>query len=163
TVHRFSIGKLRPTESRLPLPGKSLPDVDVQVSADDFKGARNAFFGKTRLGKSNVVKLVAESLIRSADASSKIGQLIFDSDGEYANDNPQDGNTSLASAYPKQCTVYAITPKAQTPSRPLRVDFYGQPQEGIRVLGSLLREQGRKPSIYIDNFLSVDLPTVQEV
>ena len=64
---RFEIGKLRMTECRLPLPGKALPDVDVAVSAGDFKGTRTALFGKTRLGKSNVVKLIAESLIRTTE------------------------------------------------------------------------------------------------
>ncbi len=61
--NRFAIGKLRLTECRLPLPNKPQPDVTVFVSTKDFMGARTAMFGKTRLGKSNVVKLIAQSLI----------------------------------------------------------------------------------------------------
>ncbi len=49
--NRFLIGKLRLTECRLPLPNKPLPNVDIFLSTDDFKGTRTAMFGKTRLGK----------------------------------------------------------------------------------------------------------------
>lgn len=62
---RFPIGDLRLTECRLPLPNKSQPKVEVFVSTKDFMGARTAMFGKTRLGKSNVVKLIAQSLIET--------------------------------------------------------------------------------------------------
>lgn len=154
----FPLGELRMTECRLPLPGKRLPQVEVLICAADFKGTRTALFGKTRLGKSNVVKLLAESLITTTGRTKDTGQLIFDADGEYANDNPQDGNASLASAYRARCHVYAITPKQQTPSRPLRVDFYREPQAGHRILGTLLQAAGRAGSNYIQNFLSVDLP-----
>ena len=64
--NRFLIGKLRLTECRLPLPSKTLPNVDIYLSTDDFKGTRTAMFGKTRLGKSNVVKLIVQSLIETA-------------------------------------------------------------------------------------------------
>ncbi|HQP69810.1 MAG TPA: hypothetical protein PLK90_05365 [Clostridiales bacterium] len=63
--NRFQIGKLRLTECRLPLPNKPLPNVDIFLSTNDFKGTRTAMFGKTRLGKSNVVKLIIQSLIET--------------------------------------------------------------------------------------------------
>jgi hypothetical protein len=93
--NRFPIGSLRLTECRLPLPDKPQPKVQVFVSTNDFLGARTAMFGKTRLGKSNIVKLISQSLI---ETTINAGQLIFDINGEYANDNPQ--NKSLKSAYP---------------------------------------------------------------
>ncbi len=49
-------------------------------------------FGKTRLGKSNVVNLIVQSLIETTKDSKNVGQIIFDINGEYANDNPQDDN-----------------------------------------------------------------------
>ena len=87
-------------------------------------GSRTAMFGKTRLGKSNVVKMIAQSLIETTAKTNNVGQLIFDINGENANDNPQDGNASLASAYKDRCAVFALTPKAGTPSKPLKLNFY---------------------------------------
>lgn len=156
---RFKIGNLRLTECRLPLPGKPGPRVDVNVSTEDFMGCRTAMFGKTRLGKSNVVKLIAQSLI---ETQPNVGQLIFDINGEYANDNPQDGNRSLASGYPQKCVVYALTPKASTPSLPLKLNFYQTPESSLPVLASLLK-QANRTSIYINAFSSIELPSLDEV
>ncbi len=156
---RFKIGNLRITECRLPLPNKPGPKVDVNVSTVDFMGCRTAMFGKTRLGKSNVVKLIAQSLI---ETQPNVGQLIFDINGEYANDNPQDNNRSLASAYRTRCVVYALTEKAATPSRPLKLNFYQTPESSLPVLASLLKEANRT-SAYINAFASIELPSLEEV
>ncbi|MGG3739241.1 ATP-binding protein [Aeribacillus pallidus] len=160
--NNFKIGKLRLTECRLPLPGKKQPDVDVIVSTKDFMGARTAMFGKTRLGKSNVVKLIVQSLIETTKESNNVGQLIFDINGEYANDNPQDGNLSIAGAYPDRCVVYALTPKKNTPSRPLKINFYENPQSSKKIIDSLLQEKG-KSSNYIESFMSVEIPSIDDI
>ncbi len=157
--NRFLIGKLRLTECRLPLPDKKLPDVNVYLSTIDFMGCRTAMFGKTRLGKSNVVKLIAQSLIETTKDSNNVGQLIFDINGEYANDNPQDDNFSIRSAYPDRCVVYALTKKEKTPSKPLKLDFYEHPDSSHKIIATLLREAGRN-SVYIERFLSVDIPSI---
>ena len=161
-ANRFLIGKLRLTECRLPLPDKKLPDVEVFLSTTDFKGCRTAMFGKTRLGKSNVVKLIVQSLIETTKETNNVGQLIFDINGEYANDNPQDNNFSIRSAYPDYCTVYALTPKPSTPSIPLKLNFYENPRQSKLVLTSLLRDSGRT-SGYIEAFNSIELPEIDEV
>ena len=158
----FEIGSLRLTECRLPLPDVSTPNVPVKVAAKDFVGARTAMFGKTRLGKSNIVKLIAQSIIKMTAQSHTVGQLIFDVNGEYANDNPQDGNLSLRSVYAQRCIVYALTPKQATPSRPLRLNFYEQPDSTLPILGSFLRQDGRA-SGYIQAFASVELPSIDDV
>lgn len=155
--NRFQIGDLRLTECRLPLPNKPQPKVPVNVSTDDFKGTRTAMFGKTRLGKSNVVKLIVQSLIETTKQSNNVGQLIFDINGEYANDNPQDDSFSIASAYPEHCVIYALTKKENTESKPLKLDFYEHPDSSHRIISTLLRDAGRS-SIYIERFLSVDIP-----
>lgn len=161
--NRFAIGKLRLTENRLPLPNKKLPDVDIFLSTNDFKGCRTAMFGKTRLGKSNVVKLIIQSLLETTKDTRNIGQLIFDINGEYANDNPQDNNLSIRGAYPDRCTVYALTPKANTPSQPLKLNFYHTPYSSKQVLNTLIRQSGRSGSDYVDAFISVDVPDFTEV
>jgi hypothetical protein len=160
--NRFAIGKLRMTECRLPLPNKPYPDVDVFVSTIDFIGARTAMFGKTRLGKSNVVKLIAQSVIETTKEPKNVGQLIFDINGEYANDNPQDDNLSLKSGYPDRCEVYALSPKEGTPSKPLKLNFYDQAESSHGIIGSLLRQDGRE-SGYVASFTSVELPSIEEI
>lgn len=160
--NRFRIGKLRLTECRLPLPNRSLPNVNIYLSTLDFMGTRTAMFGKTRLGKSNVVKLIAQSLIETTIRSKNVGQLIFDINGEYANDNPQDDNYSLKSSFPKRCIVYALTKKSNTESKELKLDFYANPTASHRIIRTLLEEDGRN-SIYIKSFLSVDIPNLEKI
>ncbi len=160
--NRFSLGRLRLTECRLPLPDKKQPEVDVFVSPRDFMASRTAMFGKTRLGKSNVIKLIAQSLIETTQKTKNVGQLIFDINGEYANDNPQDGNLSLRGAYEKDCVVYALSPKPNTPSKPLKLDFYEHPDRSHRVLSNLLVNEGRT-AIYVNSFRSVTLPTFEDL
>jgi len=161
--NRFQIGNLRLTECRLPLPDKTLPNVPVYVSPRDFLASRTAMFGKTRLGKSNVVKLIAQSIIDATAETPNVGQLIFDINGEYANDNPQDGNRSLRSANSQRCAVYALTQKQSTPSQPLKLNFYEQPNSAKLVLGSLIEQDNRATSDYIRRFMSVDLLPLDDI
>lgn len=157
--NRFTIGKLRLTECRLPLQKKPLPNVDILVSTKDFMGTRTAMFGKTRLGKSNVVKLISQSLIETTKETKNVGQIIFDINGEYANDN--DWDASLASLYPEYCVVYALTPKRNTSSKPLKLDFYESPNSSHKIIATLLKESGKNTSNYISSFLSVDVPSIE--
>ena len=64
----------------------------VSIWARDFIAQRTALFGMTRSGKSNTTKIIASTLfgLRSEEPGEVVGQLIFDPNGEYANDNPQD-------------------------------------------------------------------------
>ncbi|MBN1546264.1 MAG: DUF87 domain-containing protein [Syntrophaceae bacterium] len=160
--NQFPIGKLRLTECSLPFANSAPLNTYVRVSTSDFRGFRTAMFGKTRLGKSNVVKIIAQSIIETTKNDNSVGQLIFDINGEYANDNPQDGNKSLRSAYPDRCQVYALTPREQTPSETLRINFYEQPASCIGVLRSLLEKDGRT-SDYIRGFYSADLPSLEGI
>ena len=160
--NRFPIGKLRLTECTLPFAKSVQPEIDVMVSTNDFRGFRTAMFGKTRLGKSNVVKIIAQSIIETTASSNKVGQLIFDINGEYANDNPQDGSKSLRSAYPNRCDVYALTPRPSTPSQPLKLNFYEQPDSCISILRTLL-EQANQTAQYVRSFSSVQLPNIDDL
>lgn len=160
--NRFAIGKLRLTECRLPLPNKQIPNVDIFLSTTDFKGCRTAMFGKTRLGKSNVVKLIVQSILETTAQDRSVGQLIFDINGEYANDYPQDDNLSIRSAYPELCIVYALSKKQNTPSKELKIDFYEHPNSSHKIIRTLLLEDGRN-SVYIERFLSVDIPAIEKL
>lgn len=159
--NQFAIGALRTMECQL-VSGGSSSTIPVHISMADFKGNRTAMFGKTRLGKSNVVKLIAQGMLESTATDNSVGQLIFDINGEYANDNPQDGNRSIRSAYATRTQVYALTDRAGTPSRPLRLNFYELPDSTIEIIASML-EQDRQTSNYIRSFATVKLPAVASI
>jgi Helicase HerA, central domain len=158
---RVIIGTLRTMECGLSSAG-SVGQIPVAVSMRDFKGIRTAMFGKTRLGKSNVVKLIAQGMIDATRLDLSVGQLIFDINGEYANDNPQDGNRSLRSANEQRCDVYALTPRPGTPSRSLRLNFFEQPDSTISIFADMLERDG-KNSGYVNSFTSARLPDIASV
>lgn len=159
--NRNDIGILRTMECKLQSAG-SVDAIAVTISMDDFKGTRTAMFGKTRLGKSNVVKLLAKGMLEATAEHNSVGQLIFDINGEYANDNPQDDNKSIRSAYESRCQVYALVSRPGTPSKQLRLNFYEQPDSSIEILASML-QQDNKTSIYIQSFANVKLPSIDSL
>jgi hypothetical protein len=160
---QFQLGILRTMECQLAEGnGRGLARIPVKISMQDFKGRRTAMFGKTRLGKSNVVKLIAQGMLEATKDDHTVGQLIFDINGEYANDNPQDDNASIRSAHADRCEVFALTQRPETPSKPLRLNFYEQPDSCIGILASLL-QQDNQSSNYIRSFASVKLPAVEDI
>ena len=87
---RVQIGKLRYAASiRNTDTAESVP---VYMTAEALLAQRTALFGMTRTGKSNTTKTIANAVfrLRTAENGQKVGQLIFDPNGEYANENPQD-------------------------------------------------------------------------
>ena len=72
------------------------PTCPVQIDIADIVAHKTAVLGMTRKGKSNTNKVMAAMTHQYAtEQQMKIGQLIFDPAGEYANVNVQDG-TALA-------------------------------------------------------------------
>lgn len=96
------IGCYRPTET---LSAPSAPACNLYL--DDVVGHRIALFGKTRSGKSNTLKVIAAAMLEYNMSAPCLGQLIIDTNGEYAHDNPQDGRC-LRSRYPSACVVYSV-------------------------------------------------------
>lgn len=63
----------------------------VYIDPMDFIARRTAMFGMTRTGKSNTVKTLIKAISETADEKDmKIGQIIYDINGEYANINIDD-------------------------------------------------------------------------
>ena len=113
----------------------------ARISMADIRGKRTAMFGKTRLGKSNVVKLVAQGMLDATVANPNVGQLIFDVNGEYANINPQDGDTALAQVYQSRCICYFVTENRSDPNaRLLRFNFYQRSDEALEVMSEILSD-----------------------
>lgn len=155
------IGHLRTMECMFGVDKQASNNIPVKISMRDFMGCRTAMFGKTRLGKSNVVKLIAQGMIDATKESRNVGQLIFDINGEYANDSDQD-NVSLRSANPKRCEVYALTKRPQTESKELKLNFYEEPSSCKSILGTFLDNDGKK-SNYITAFSSVELTSFDDI
>lgn len=161
-ARQVEIGTLRPTECQLPFAQITRPNVPVRVSVNDFMGFRTAMFGKTRLGKSNVVKLLAQAVIDATSADNSAGQLIFDVNGEYANDNPQDGNLSLRSSNSTRCEVYSIITRPSTPSHALKLNFYEHPDSCLPIIASLL-EASNQTAQYVRAFAAAQLPNMGDI
>lgn len=129
------IGRLRYTESR------TIPErghVRVKVAPGDFVGNRTALFGKTRMGKSNTIKVIADMMLRSEP---DVGQIIFDLDGEYSNPNEQD-RTSIFQLHSERCVRFSLNPSPrEIPGvempRTLKVNFFEQVSLGHSILSAL--------------------------
>lgn len=79
---------------------QQIDDVPVFIYPADLLSQKSALFGMTRTGKSNTTKIIAKSVFelrtteKSGDNSLRVGQIIFDPNGEYANENVQDNDGS---------------------------------------------------------------------
>ena len=132
----------------------------VYLSMLDIRGKRSAMFGKTRLGKSNVVKLLAQGMLDVTEKDNSVGQLIFDVNGEYANDNVQD-NGSLASSYAGRCLVYYLSKRNLNGSgKLLRFNLYERTEFALEVIHELLPKD-LADSEYVRNLLSCRLPELK--
>lgn len=112
---------------------------EAYISMMDIRGKRTAMFGKTRLGKSNVVKLIVQGMLEVTAHNPDVGQIIFDVNGEYANTNPQDGESAIATAYQDRCLPYFLKQTEGNPNAQLlRFNFYERPQDAYEVIKELL-------------------------
>lgn len=85
-----AVGQVRYASSHRPFQG--IDGVPVQITPTDLLGQKTALFGMTRTGKSNTTKIVLKSIfaLRWSQNPVRIGQIVFDPNGEYANENEQD-------------------------------------------------------------------------
>ncbi len=69
---------------------QNIDDVPVYIYPADLLSQKTALFGMTRTGKSNTTKIIAKSVFElrnNEPRKLRIGQVIFDPNGEYANEN----------------------------------------------------------------------------
>jgi hypothetical protein len=87
------VGEVRYASTNRAFQGVS--NVPVEIVPEDLLGQKTAVFGMTRVGKSNSTKIIIRSVFALRFAEPKrqrVGQVIFDPNGEYANDNVQDAD-----------------------------------------------------------------------
>lgn len=85
------------------------------------------------------------------DSGVKVGQVIFDLNGEYAYHNEQD-QTLLFDLYRDRCERYTLRPTPEKGVHVLKANFYRDLKLGHQILTDLYsQEQGRPPD-YIKPF-----------
>ena len=88
---RVEVGRIRYASTDRK--GQGVNEVRFSLAPTDLLRQKTALFGMTRTGKSNTVKVIASAVfaLRYEDPQQgRVGQLVFDINGEYANENVQD-------------------------------------------------------------------------
>lgn len=155
TVRYTSTDRLhRNTENQL---------VNVKIQPTDFLARRTAVLGMTRTGKSNTIKTTVAAVALSALRDNvKIGQLIFDINGEYANATHQDDNSSINLVFPDNTIRYRA--RETDGFNDLRINFYINCNQALNLIIELMKNEN---SVYagqqdIKNFMesSLDEPEI---
>ena len=109
---------------------------DFRINPTDIMKRRTAYFGMSRSGKSNGLKIVAENIyrIREDNPAHRVGQIIFDLSGEYAQDNYQDGRglhrvheTLGLPRQPEVATYGLIAVPWDRGRKIMKLNFFGDP------------------------------------
>ena len=157
---------------------QQINDVPVSIYPADLLSQKSALFGMTRTGKSNTTKIIAKSVYelrypkKPEDKPLRIGQIIFDPDGEYANENVQDNNNALKNIWEigftstiekdkrehkeNEVVTYGITGHPNDLDRKLMLlNFHIDQnlQVGKEIINNLF---GQDDSIYLKNFMQVN-------
>ena len=151
---RFPIGTVRYASTDRLHRGDEAEAATFHLNAVDFLARRTAVLGMTRTGKSNTVKQLVSVVMRTGMARGlKIGQIIYDLNGEYANANQQDQG-SIAEVYPDDTIRYRMIP---TPGfEPILNNFFRQISEGHNTLRGLIEGSKLHRSADVEAFLSMD-------
>jgi hypothetical protein len=153
----IQIGTVRYTSTARLHRGAGEQLVPVMIQPSDFLARRTAVLGMTRTGKSNTVKTTVASVSMAAMKDGiKIGQIIFDINGEYANANHQDDGSSIADVFGSDCVRYRAIDTAGFED--LRTNFYLETNQGLNLIQELFRKDTSPYSGQdLDNFMSSSL------
>ena len=122
------VGRVRYSSSEITV-DETRENVPVNIEPTDMLARRTALFGMSRSGKSNTIKTIVSSIfnLRKEDVDKgRVGQLILDVNGEYANDNPQDSGC-LRNIDQKDVVTYGLFRHPNDQGRRLiKLNFFGE-------------------------------------
>lgn len=126
----LEVGHVRYSETEL------APDKEAAVTIDvrDFIGKKTALLGMSRSGKSNTIKILVQQVFNYSMAQKqRIGQLVFDPQGEYANSNVQDKGALGALGTAHDVAIYKTTAVSDSGDRekPLLLNFFEEANAGL--------------------------------
>ncbi|WP_422737945.1 helicase HerA domain-containing protein [Micromonospora sp. WMMD729] len=141
---------------------QQINNVRVSITPTDLLAQKTALFGMTRTGKSNTTKMVLRSVfaLRLQSSTMRIGQIVFDPDGEYANENTQDEDSQRNPSAIKN--VWALGQAAEQSSLKQDVITYGiqphpnDPERRLMLLNFLVKENLEIGKQIIDVSLSAE-------